>query len=496
MGAEPVTPNSGNMTAREIGPSAQMLRRRLCQHFRPWYEDAAVTDLNPGDGFCLDYTSRFGSSGSHGGSPSRNDVVLAFGCLNDAVGIGKLEELTMGEETLVIASLEAEASPQTDSDEFRANAEALAQGKTVRFLHQSADWPFSVSEGLGENAVCWIATIGDAELPSWPRIGIAMPTAGNSEGAALASLSLIQSYPGELVVALVANGVQGPALDALRELQEAHPAHLRLVELEENTGFGQGSNRGLLELSNEGNLDFYGVANDDVVPAFDCVCEMAEAMRQLSALGYKPGMIGPVSNNVNGSQQVDIGPYSDVETMLALSSDYHRAHVSSATPAPQVRGLFLLISPECLETIGGFDPRFGIGNFEDDDDNLRAKLAGFTTWIADGAFLHHEGSKTFKGLGVDYRANIERNAQAFLAKWNLEDLARWPEIQEPPTGVELHVPLGSNPWESRHTMRLNGETVDLVDQATDIEFAAWVMNSLSEKPRESRKAVIEAIRAA
>lgn len=44
-----------------------------------------------------------------------------------------------------------------------------------------------------------------------------------------------------------------------------------------------------------------------------------------------------------------------------------------------------------LERIGGFDTRFAVGNLEDDDYSLRARLAGFRLWIADDSLLPERG---------------------------------------------------------------------------------------------------------
>jgi GT2 family glycosyltransferase len=77
-----------------------------------------------------------------------------------------------------------------------------------------------------------------------------------------------------------------------------------------------------------------------------------------------------------------------------------------------------------VEKIGGLDERFGLGNFEDDDFSLRAAAAGFTSLIAKAAFVHHFGSRTFRGAKIDYRASIEKNWVIFKSKWGLpEDLA-------------------------------------------------------------------------
>jgi GT2 family glycosyltransferase len=54
--------------------------------------------------------------------------------------------------------------------------------------------------------------------------------------------------------------------------------------------------------------------------------------------------------------------------------------------------------------IGGLDERFGIGFFDDDDLAERARRAGFGLVVANDLFVHHFGSRTFQGNGIDAEA--------------------------------------------------------------------------------------------
>lgn len=262
----------------------------------------------------------------------------------------------------------------------------------------------------------------------------------------------------------------------------------------ENEGYGAGANKGLDYLWQEGWYDYFGVANDDIHPATDCLCEMVNAFLELEAAGQRPGIIGPVSNQVNGLQKVDIGTYSDIPSLLERSEKYHRTHVNSVTEAIQIRGLFFLMSADCFNEVGGFDPRFGIGNFEDDDLNIRARLAGFSLWMAQGAFLHHEGSTTFKELGIDYGSNIDRNLSLLLEKYGAKDFGSLMTSPKMPLDGELLQPLTKEARSSGFTCKINGETVDLIHQATPIEFAIWLGRQLEDLPRDARERLIHALK--
>ena len=69
------------------------------------------------------------------------------------------------------------------------------------------------------------------------------------------------------------------------------------------------------------------------------------------------------------------------------------------------------------EAIGGLDERFGLGLFDDDDLAVRARRAGFELAVAHDLFVHHFGSRTFVGNGIDAERLLEENARRFADKW-------------------------------------------------------------------------------
>ena len=69
------------------------------------------------------------------------------------------------------------------------------------------------------------------------------------------------------------------------------------------------------------------------------------------------------------------------------------------------------------DAIGGLDERFGLGFFDDDDLALRARRAGFELAVAHDLFVHHFGSRTFVGNGIDANQLLDENAAKFAAKW-------------------------------------------------------------------------------
>ena len=96
-------------------------------------------------------------------------------------------------------------------------------------------------------------------------------------------------------------------------------------------------------------------------------------------------------------------------------------HLGRWFTVPKLSGFCLLMKRAVYDKIGGLDERFGIGFFDDDDLAERARRAGFELAVAHDLFVHHFGSRSFTGNGIDAEALLNRNAQRFAAKWGLAE---------------------------------------------------------------------------
>jgi GT2 family glycosyltransferase/SAM-dependent methyltransferase len=524
------------MIPNAADPATELFHWQRYLFFRPWYEDRRVIDAASGEGYGTGYAACFAAKAigcdvaadavAHASRRyphaqfvrrdvceldySEADLVISFETIEHLSDPGSfLTALASCRGQIVISTPNRNTHSPGNSlgdqprngfhtiewtpSEFSELVRSYFPDRQVRFLSQEARWPGLIREGLDENAMYTIAVIGDGDLPKWPRLGISIPTHNGAARVRECVMGMTKFYPGEIEFAIVANGCTPQTVSDLRLFREELPHIVHLIESSENLGYGRGANAGLDYLWQEGWFDYFGVSNDDVTPAHDCLPQLVAAMLELEKAGQKPGVIGPVTNEISGSQKVDIGSYAEYAQMLEMAELHHRSNHSRASQATQVRGLFLLIHPDCLNTVGGFDPRFGIGNFEDDDHNLRTRLAGFSLWIADGAFLHHAGSQTFKSMNIDYDLNIQRNLGLIMEKWGFADFNEFLTISSVPESTSLFVPLTATAASSGYTAKINGETIDLVNQASDMELAAYVMNSLRGRPRECRLALLEAL---
>ena len=145
------------------------------------------------------------------------------------------------------------------------------------------------------------------------------------------------------------------------------------------------------------------------LPSADCVRPTVRGI----------GLVGPMSNYAAPPQLVDGVPYHDMDEMRGFARQWRDEHLGKWFNSPKLSGFCLLIKRDVYDTIGGLDERFGIGFFDDDDLAERARRAGFELAVAHDLFVHHFGSRTFAGNGIDAERLLDENAGRFAEKWGL-----------------------------------------------------------------------------
>jgi glycosyltransferase involved in cell wall biosynthesis len=149
----------------------------------------------------------------------------------------------------------------------------------------------------------------------------------------------------------------------------------------------------------------------DLAPA-----DGAENVVEGSSSG-KIGLVGPMSNYAAPPQLVEDVGYRDLDEMNGFARRWREEYRGEWFTVPKLSGFCLLMKRAVFDAIGGLDERFGLGFFDDDDLAERARRAGFELAVAHDLFVHHFGSRTFVGNGVDSNRLLDENAARFAAKW-------------------------------------------------------------------------------
>ena len=155
-----------------------------------------------------------------------------------------------------------------------------------------------------------------------------------------------------------------------------------------------------------------------------------------------------MSNYASPPQLVENVPYKSLEQMHGFATRWRDEHRGQWFTAGKLSGFCLLMKRSLYHAIGGLDERFGLGLFDDDDLAIRARQAGFELAVAHDLFIHHFGSRTFAGNGIDAERLLSENGRKFAEKWGLSS-GEWQVAggeQEVAGGYGRAVPL--KPWTS------------------------------------------------
>jgi GT2 family glycosyltransferase/tetratricopeptide (TPR) repeat protein len=241
--------------------------------------------------------------------------------------------------------------------------------------------------------------------------------------------------PYELI--LVDNGSTDDTPAFLEELRgRPGPQHVEVIRNASNRGFPASCNQGLAAARGR---HLILLNNDTVVTPGWLDGLLAWAHHDWPTVG----LVGAVSNYAAPPQQVP-ADYTDLEGLVPWAVRRRQQHAGQALRVERLTGFCLLVRREVFERVGGLDERYGLGFFDDDDLCLRARQAGFGLLVALDVFVHHFGSRTFAGLGIDCRQQLQANFERFRAKWGPEQAAGYhlpeAEVREAP------LPSGERGW--------------------------------------------------
>jgi len=212
---------------------------------------------------------------------------------------------------------------------------------------------------------------------------------------------------------VVDNGSSDGTAAYFQGVQDVAPFRVEVITSPENRGFLAACNQGLKVARGE-HL---------VLLNHDAVVTDAWLDRLRTLAGSKPeiGMVGPMSNHATPPQRVEDATYTDLDAMQRFAARWRAEHLGRWRTVEKLSSFCLLMKRRLLEAIGGLDERFGPGFFDDDDLALRARRAGFELAVADDLFIHHFGSRTFAGAGIDAEKPLEENGDRFTAKWGFAE---------------------------------------------------------------------------
>jgi GT2 family glycosyltransferase len=250
-----------------------------------------------------------------------------------------------------------------------------------------------------------------SERAALGRLSVVIPVLDQVDLTRRCIAALLATAPLPLEIVLIDNGSAPESARALDELA-AGESRIRLLRNAVNEGFAYATNQGLAAASG----DWLLLLNNDVIVAEGALLRMLA----LASLDRSLGLVGPMTDRASGPQQIAMPEGIDLgsrPSLDAFAERFARERSGAFALTTRLVGLCLLLAREVLDTLGGLDPCFFPGNFEDDDYCLRAVRAGYRPAIAGDAFVHHVGGATFRAARFDYRGAMEENWRLFCGKY-------------------------------------------------------------------------------
>jgi len=174
-----------------------------------------------------------------------------------------------------------------------------------------------------------------------------------------------------------------------------------LIENKENVGLTKGRNQGIHNTRGE----FIVLMDNDVIVGEGWLESMLQCLKSKSGIG----IVGPMSNNVSGLQQVRDDSYQSVNFLDKYATKFKERFHHRRISCRKLAGFCILFKRALTEKIGLLDERFGTGHFEAEDFCLRAAMEDYRNYIAGDVFIHHQGDKISSG-----------NRSILAQKWTLD----------------------------------------------------------------------------
>jgi GT2 family glycosyltransferase len=270
----------------------------------------------------------------------------------------------------------------------------IKQNEVLRnFMHARDE--HSSSDALGSNGHTVKAGLASIVIPVFNQVRFTK--------SCLRSIFQNTDYPFELIV--VDNGSTDDTSQYL-----ANVPNIRVVRNEINRGVPKANNQGVRASRGE----YVMLLNNDTIVTPCWLSRMVACAEHEHSIG----IVGSITNDTSAGVQGDENArYADIAGLYSYAEERSRKFAEKAFRYPMIPSMAMLVKRQVFDRIGLFDETFSPGNFDDDDFCVRALHADFDLVIAEDAFVHHFGSRTFGGAKMSYESITEKNRRLFHKKW-------------------------------------------------------------------------------
>ena len=166
---------------------------------------------------------------------------------------------------------------------------------------------------------------------------------------------------------------------------------IHVQHAKKNQGFGASVN----EAINRSDASYVLVLNSDTIVSEDFLPPLCAALEA----DPKLAVVIPAGNDYHRH---------DLDQYLRQPGGYIRTH--------RLQGHAFLIRRNVFQEVGGFDPAFGRGYYEDVDLGRRLDLRGWHLGVHPDAHIYHKGGASF-GRGHAFKELVRRNRTLYYSRY-------------------------------------------------------------------------------
>lgn len=183
------------------------------------------------------------------------------------------------------------------------------------------------------------------------------------------------------------------------------------VHHQERRGFTKSCNQGMKQARG----DYIILLNNDTLVTPNWLNNLENSLFQARRRYKNPNfhLVGPMSNNVPGLQQIKID--MPIDKVDDYGEKYYKLNKNKIKPVLFLSGFCLMFTRKLYNRVEDLDERFSPGGYEDRDFCLRARLEGFLACISQDTFIYHHGHKTIDEFPELDRGHINR--WKYFEKW-------------------------------------------------------------------------------
>lgn len=204
-------------------------------------------------------------------------------------------------------------------------------------------------------------------------------------------------------IIIVDNASDKDTIDFLETL-----ADIILIKNTENFGFAGGCNQGI-EASHG---KYIMLLNNDTIVTKRWLFNMVQFLEK----NEQVSMTGPLTNATVGKQMIQVPYGEDLEKMQEFAERMSDCDMP-AWRTLRLVAFCILVRKSLFEEIGFLDTDFQIGNYEDDDFNIRALKVEKKAYVCRNAYIHHFMNLSFLQKNIAREKIMLRNKLLLEKKW-------------------------------------------------------------------------------